>query len=85
MQSEKAIKRRLRKLETEMVKQVKRGAVTTSGDARRFLLKGGVRYGHILDPRNGWPVKDAPRSVTVLPELPRSATGKVLKAALASR
>lgn len=46
--------------------EVKRGAVTTSGDARRFLLKGGVRYGHILDPRNGWPVKDAPRSVTVL-------------------
>jgi thiamine biosynthesis lipoprotein len=46
--------------------EVKSGAVTTSGDARRFLLKDGVRYGHILDPRNGWPIKDAPRSVTVL-------------------
>lgn len=46
--------------------EVGRGAVTTSGDARRFLLKDGVRYGHILDPRSGWPVKDAPRSVTVL-------------------
>lgn len=46
--------------------ELKRGAVTTSGDARRYLLKDGVRYGHILDPRNGWPVKDAPRSVTVL-------------------
>jgi len=46
--------------------QLKRGGVTTSGDARRFLLKDGVRYGHILDPRSGWPVKDAPRSVTVL-------------------
>jgi thiamine biosynthesis lipoprotein len=45
---------------------VKRGAVTTSGDARRYLLKNGLRYGHILDPRNGWPVKGAPRSVTVL-------------------
>ena len=41
------------------------GALTTSGDARRFLLKDGVRYSHILDPRNGWPVRDAPRSVTV--------------------
>jgi thiamine biosynthesis lipoprotein len=41
------------------------GALTTSGDARRFLLKDGVRYGHILNPRTGWPVKDAPRSVTV--------------------
>jgi thiamine biosynthesis lipoprotein len=46
--------------------EVRRGAVTTSGDARRFLLKDGRRYGHILDPRSGWPVQDAPRSVTVL-------------------
>ena len=51
---------------TAPVIDLKRGAVTTSGDARRYLLKDGVRYGHILDPRNGWPVKDAPRSVTVL-------------------
>jgi len=41
------------------------GALTTSGDARRFLLKDGIRYGHILDPRTGWPVRGAPRSVTV--------------------
>jgi FAD:protein FMN transferase len=41
------------------------GALATSGDTRRFLLKNGVRYGHILNPRNGWPVKDTPRSVTV--------------------
>lgn len=42
------------------------GALTTSGDARRFLQKDGVRYGHILDPHNGWPVPGGPRSVTVL-------------------
>ena len=41
------------------------GGLATSGDARRFLLKDGVRYSHILDPRTGWPVKNAPRSVTV--------------------
>jgi thiamine biosynthesis lipoprotein len=41
------------------------GALATSGDARRFLLKDGVRHGHILDPRNGWPVRGSPRSVTV--------------------
>jgi len=41
------------------------GALTTSGDTRRYLIKNGVRYSHILDPRNGWPVRDAPRSVTV--------------------
>ena len=42
-----------------------RGGVATSGDARRFLLKDGVRYGHILDPHSGWPVYGGPRSVTV--------------------
>ncbi|MBL8289681.1 MAG: FAD:protein FMN transferase [Rubrivivax sp.] len=41
------------------------GALATSGDARRFVLADGVRYGHILDPRTGWPVRGAPRSVTV--------------------
>lgn len=42
------------------------GGLTTSGDARRFLMKNGVRYSHILDPLTGWPVPDAPRSVTVI-------------------
>ena len=46
--------------------EIRRGAVATSGDARRYLLKDGIRYGHILDPRTGWPVPDAPRSVTVV-------------------
>jgi thiamine biosynthesis lipoprotein len=45
--------------------RVKRGALATSGDARRFLLKDGVRYGHILDATTGWPVSGAPRSVTI--------------------
>jgi thiamine biosynthesis lipoprotein len=41
------------------------GALATSGDARRYLCKDGKRYGHVLDPRTGWPVVGAPRSVTV--------------------
>jgi thiamine biosynthesis lipoprotein len=41
------------------------GAIATSGDSRRYLLKNGVRYGHILNPRTGRPVARAPRSVTV--------------------
>jgi thiamine biosynthesis lipoprotein len=44
---------------------LRHGALATSGDARRFLLRDGVRYGHILDPTSGWPVPDAPGSVTV--------------------
>jgi thiamine biosynthesis lipoprotein len=45
--------------------QLERGALTTSGDARRYLLKDGVRYGHVLNPKTGWPVEGAPASVTV--------------------
>ena len=45
---------------------LRRGAVATSGDARRHVLRDGVRLGHVLDPRTGWPVADAPNSVTVL-------------------
>ncbi|MDR3527609.1 MAG: FAD:protein FMN transferase [Rhizomicrobium sp.] len=45
--------------------ELSQGALATSGDARRFLLKDGVRYGHILSPKNGWPIENALRSVTV--------------------
>jgi thiamine biosynthesis lipoprotein len=45
------------------------GAVATSGDAARFCMVNGKRLGHILDPRTGWPVEDAPRSVTVVADL----------------
>ena len=41
------------------------GALATSGDARRFILKDGMRYGHVLNPVTGWPIDKAPRSVTV--------------------
>lgn len=46
--------------------EMSRGGLATSGDARRFVRWKGRRLGHILDPRTGWPVEGAPRSVTVL-------------------
>lgn len=46
--------------------EIASGGLATSGDARRFVMHEGRRYGHILDPRTGWPVRGAPRSVTVL-------------------
>lgn len=46
--------------------ELTQGALATSGDARRFVTYQGKRLGHILDPRTGWPVADAPRAVTVL-------------------
>ena len=44
---------------------LRQGGLATSGDTKRFVLKNGKRYGHILDARTGWPVEDAPRTVTV--------------------
>jgi len=41
------------------------GGIATSGDARRFVTWRGKRLGHILNPRTGWPIEGAPRSVTV--------------------
>ncbi len=40
-------------------------AVATSGNAKRFIVRDGRRYGHILDPRTGNPVDDC-RSVTII-------------------
>ena len=51
--------------EATMVLDLEYGALATSGDSRRYLLKDGIRYGHILHPSTGWPVLGAPRSVTV--------------------
>jgi thiamine biosynthesis lipoprotein len=48
------------------VVELYRGGLATSGDSRRYLLKDGRRYGHILDPTTGASVVDAPRSVTVV-------------------
>ncbi|WOH37894.1 FAD:protein FMN transferase [Thalassotalea fonticola] len=41
------------------------GSIATSGDARRYLLKNGQRYSHILNPKTGFPLLNAPKSITV--------------------
>ena len=51
--------------EARMLLDLERGALATSGDSRRYLLKDGTRYGHILNPLTGWPDPEAPRSITV--------------------
>ncbi len=48
-----------------VVVSMKNGAVATSGDAQRFLLKKGKRYSHILNVKTGWPVENPPSAITV--------------------
>ncbi|MDR9468009.1 FAD:protein FMN transferase [Marinospirillum sp.] len=51
--------------QASLVLEISRGGMATSGDSRRYLIHQGKRYSHLLDPRTGWPLEDAPRSVTV--------------------
>jgi thiamine biosynthesis lipoprotein len=37
---------------------MERGALASSGDYERCIVIDGVRYGHILNPRTGWPVRE---------------------------
>ncbi len=41
------------------------GAIATSGDYEQYLIVDGERFGHIIDPRSGWPVS-AVTSVVVV-------------------
>lgn len=46
--------------------ELKDCAASTSGDSRNFFIAGGRRYGHVIDPRTGWPVANGVASVSVV-------------------
>ena len=50
----------------DMIVALNQGALATSGDARRYLINEGVRYGHVLNAKTGWPIMHAPRSITTV-------------------
>lgn len=58
---------------------VRNRAVGTSGAAVQFFVHRGERYGHIIDPRSGWPARGL-LSVTVL--APTAAAADALATAL---
>lgn len=41
------------------------GAITTSGTTIQSFVHNGRRYGHILNPKTGWPVENPPSSISV--------------------
>ena len=42
-------------------------AIATSGDYEQFVAADGRRYGHVLDPRTGWPTDDLVSATVVAP------------------
>ncbi len=44
-----------------------RGGIASSGDYERCIMLGGRRYSHVLNPKNGWPVRGLV-SITVIAE-----------------
>jgi len=50
----------------DMIVALNQGALATSGDSKRFLINEGLRYGHVLNAKTGWPIMHAPRSITTV-------------------
>lgn len=50
--------------QTDTVITLSSGSVATSGTSKRFLEYQGKRYGHLLNPKTGYPIEGAPCSIT---------------------
>ncbi|TPH12842.1 FAD:protein FMN transferase [Litorilituus lipolyticus] len=56
----------LTKQQPDMIIALVSGGLATSGDSKRYLIKEGKRFGHVLNAKTGWPIENAPRSITVV-------------------
>jgi thiamine biosynthesis lipoprotein len=57
------------------VVKLKNKALATSGDYRNFFEVNGIRYSHVIDPKNGYPVSNGVVSVSVLADTCAFADG----------
>jgi thiamine biosynthesis lipoprotein len=48
--------------------RLRRGALGTSGAGVQHVLAGGIRYGHVIDPRTGWPAAGVISASVVAPD-----------------
>lgn len=48
----------------ESLINISQGSVATSGNTKRFIEHNGKRYGHLLNPKTGYPIQGAPLSIT---------------------
>lgn len=51
--------------ESQAIIEVSQGAIATSGSTKRVFEYQGKTYAHILNPKTGYPIEGAPRSVSV--------------------
>lgn len=45
--------------------EISTSSIATSGTSKRFVESNGIRYGHLLNPKTGWPVQSGAQSVTI--------------------
>ena len=55
----------LRGAEPRVHLRLRHGAAGTTGAAEQGFTRDGVRYGHVLDPRTGWPARGVARATVV--------------------
>jgi thiamine biosynthesis lipoprotein len=48
--------------------RLRAGAMATSGAGEQGFVHEGVRLGHVIDPRTGWPARTVPRVTVVAPD-----------------
>lgn len=47
------------------IRTFKNCAVSTSGDTEQFVIIGGKRYSHVVDPRTGWAITNRVQATVV--------------------